>query len=136
MTNRSKLWPTTDLDAKLTRARRRRLTSAAEAAPHPEPEPAGVLVLEVAEPLGRDEGDDADDGVADGEDAPEDADGLGVPYVVGRVHVRRLDVLHFRAHGSAAAAFFSSSRCARESRRASSSPFVYGHACSADHNRV
>jgi hypothetical protein len=77
---------------------RERITGSAEAASHPQSESAGVLVLKIAEPLGCDEGHDADDGIAYGEYAPEDADGLGVPDVVGRVHVRRLDVLDFRAH--------------------------------------
>lgn len=68
------------------------------AASGPQSESPGVLVLQVAEPLGGDERDDADDGVAYGEDTPQHADRLGIADVIGRVHVRGLDVLDFRPH--------------------------------------
>ena len=45
------------------------------------------------------EGYDGDDGVADGEYAPEDANGLGVPHELGRVEVGGLQVLHLVLHG-------------------------------------
>lgn len=55
-------------------------------------------MLQVAEPFRGDERDDADDGVAYGEDTPQHADRLGIADVVGSVHVRGLDVLDLRTH--------------------------------------
>lgn len=55
-------------------------------------------MLEIAEPFRRNERDDADDSVAYGEDTPQHADRLGITNVIGRVHVRGLDVLDFGTH--------------------------------------
>ena len=43
-------------------------------------------------------GDNGDDGVADGEYAPEDPDGLGVAHELGGVEVGGLQVLHLVLH--------------------------------------
>lgn len=80
------------------------------AAPGPQSESPGILVLQVAEPFRGNERDDADDGVAYGEDTPQHADRLGVADVIGRVHVRGLDVLDLRAHLLAAAVVISRQR--------------------------
>ena len=45
------------------------------------------------------EGYDGDYGVADGEYAPEYANGLGVPHELGGVEVGGLQVLHLVLHG-------------------------------------
>lgn len=68
------------------------------AASGPQAESSGILVLQIAEPFRRNERDDTDDRVAYGEDTPQHADRLGIANVIGRVHVRGLDVLDLGAH--------------------------------------
>lgn len=74
------------------------LTATTESTPHPQSKSTRILVLEIAEPLGGDEGHCSDDGVAYGEYHPQDTDGLRVPDIIRRVHVRRFNVLHFGTH--------------------------------------
>ena len=88
-------------------------------------------MLQVAEPLGRNERHDADDRIAYGEDAPEDANGLRVPDVVRRVHVRRLDVLHFRAH-----LFSSIPAPSFVSAKQIYNRYMYVYKCSCAHDRL
>lgn len=82
----------------MTIRRSRERTVAAVAASGPQAESSRILVLEIAQPLRRDERDDADDGVTYGEDTPKHADRLGVADVIRRVHMGGLDVLYLGAH--------------------------------------
>lgn len=64
----------------------------------PQAELAGGVALDVADPFRGDERDDADDGVANGEDRPEDPYGLRVAHVAGGVDLGRVHIFDFRAH--------------------------------------
>lgn len=55
-------------------------------------------MFQVAEPFRRDERHDADNGVAYGEDTPQNTDSLRIANVIRRVHVRGLHVLYLRSH--------------------------------------
>lgn len=55
-------------------------------------------MLKIAKPFRRNERDDTDDRVTYGEDAPQHSNRLGIANVIGRVHVRGLDVLDLGTH--------------------------------------
>lgn len=50
-------------------------------------------MLQIAEPFRGDKRNDADNGITYGKDTPQHADRFGIADVIGRIHVRGLDVL-------------------------------------------
>lgn len=64
----------------------------------PQTEFPGIVSADVPDPLRGHERNNPDDGIADRENRPQDADGFGIAHVTGRVYLRRIDVFDFRSH--------------------------------------
>lgn len=60
----------------------------------PDSEPPRTVRFQISYPFWRYEDHNADDGETDSEDGPQNADRLGIPDVIRRVHVPRLNIFY------------------------------------------